>query len=144
MKFRLLLIALGAATLGACSRSPEAPADRGVCWHVVQMKDGKLRFNKLAANQPSIEYCAAQLEHMRTKFLALGGSVTEITGAYQGQYIFIDKRGVFTASSLDTTPFLLLVRTGDGRLAVPGAMPQPPDEPEQTGPRTIQVPPAPH
>jgi len=45
-------------------------------------------------------------------------------GAYQGNFIFIQREGVFTAPSLEEHAYLALVRTGDGRLAIPGAMPQ--------------------
>lgn len=121
---------LGAAasllSLAACQKTLDAPIDTGVCWHLAQFPDGKVRFNRLAANQPDLEHCAAQLEIMRRNFNALGGTQTEITGAYQGQFLFVRPTGVFTAPSLNGYPYLLMVRTGDGRLAVPGAMPQTP------------------
>lgn len=140
---QFLLLGCAAVVLAGCAQSQEAPADRGVCWHAVQGKDGKIRFNKLADNVPSIEYCAAALERMRVKFLGLGGSATEITGAYQGWYVFVDKAGVSTAPSLTAAAQTLLVRTGDGRLAVPGAMPQQPDAPDTPQSHTINVPPPP-
>jgi len=62
---------------------------------------------------------------MRIKFLTLGGSAQEILGAYQSNYIFIQRAGVFASTSLDGPRYIALVRTGDGRLAIPGAMPQP-------------------
>jgi hypothetical protein len=91
---------------------------------MVQLKDGKYRFNQLAKNQPDLEHCAAQLEIMRVRFNRLGADEQEVTGAYQGQFIFIDPRGVFTGRTLDGTHYPALVRTGDGRLAVPGAVRQ--------------------
>ncbi len=91
---------------------------------MVQSKAGKISFFKVAQNQPNLEHCAAALEVMRLHFLALGGSVQELDGAYQGQFLFLQKEGVFTATSLTSTPYLALVRTGDGRLAIPGAIPQ--------------------
>jgi hypothetical protein len=91
---------------------------------MVQQKTGKPRFFKLSQNQPDLEHCAANLEAMRLKFLRMGGGLDEVDGAYQGEFIFIDKRGVFTAQSLDAIPFPTLVRTGDGRLAQPGAASQ--------------------
>jgi len=140
---QFFLLGCAAIVLAGCAKSQEAPADRGVCWHAVQGKDGKIRFNKLADNVPSIEYCAAALERMRVKFLGLGGTASEITGAYQSWYIFIDKTGVSTAPSLTAATQTLLVRTGDGRLAVPGAMPQQPDAPALPQSHTINVPPPP-
>lgn len=120
----LAAAALAAPILLACSPSVQAPADPGVCWHMVQDKAGKIHFYKVAEGQPNLEHCAAALEAMRLHFLSLGGSYEEIDGAYQGQFLFLEKEGVFTAASLNTTPYLALVRTGDGRLAIPGAVQQ--------------------
>jgi hypothetical protein len=125
MRARLPLLALFAALgLGACQKALDAPMDRGVCWHLAQFPDGKVRFNKLAEGQPDLEHCAAQLEMMRLRFRALGSTQTDITGAYQGQFLFLDPDGVFTAQSYTGYKYPFMVRTGDGRLAVPGAMPE--------------------
>lgn len=123
----LILVASAAAlALGACQKRVTPPNDPGVCYHVVPNKDGSLKFNRLVANVPDLEHCAANLEAMRIKFLRMGGSNREITGAYQGAFIFIQREGVFVAPSLQEHPYLALVRTGDGRLAIPGAVQQPP------------------
>ena len=126
MTRHVLFATLAAIAVAGCSQSVQAPTDTGVCWHVVQDKAGKLRFNKLAEHQPSVEYCAARLEQMRIHFLALGGTASEVIGAYQGQYIFVQKEGIMSADKLDGIPYTLLVRSGDGRLVMPGAMPQSP------------------
>ena len=115
----LAAIAAGLA-LQACAPAVEAPADRGVCFHVQPVKDHKLRFNKLSENESDLEHCAARLEAMRLQFLRLGGSSTEIWGSFQGQFLFIRPEGVFTASSLTTTPYLALIRAPGGRLVTPG------------------------
>ena len=121
----LVVAILALAGLAACAPpSVEAPTDVGVCWHMVATKGGKVRFLKVAEHQPNLEHCAANLEAMRLHFLNLGGDTTEVDGAFQGQFLFIDPRGIFTASDLNKTPYLALVRTDDGRLAVPGAVPQ--------------------
>ena len=78
--------------------------------------------------QPDLEHCAAQLEMMRLRFLGLGSTQSEITGAYQGQFLFLQKEGVFTAQAVDGYRYPFMVRTGDGRLAVPGAMPMMPEQ----------------
>ena len=114
---------IGGLCLAACTKQLQAPTDRGVCWALAQLPNGTTRFNKLAENQPDLEHCAAQLEMMRLRFRALGSTQTQLTGAYQGQFIFIAPEGVFTAQSYDGYRFPFLVRTGDGRLAMPGAMP---------------------
>jgi hypothetical protein len=46
-----------------------------------------------------------------------------MTGAFQGQFLFLQPEGIFTSQSLTSGRYLLLVRTGDGRLAKPGVMP---------------------
>ncbi|MDB5482810.1 MAG: hypothetical protein JWO83_3863 [Caulobacteraceae bacterium] len=110
--------------LAACSPSLEAPRDTGVCWHMVTDNQGKPKFNRLADRQPDLEHCAAQLEMMRLRFRVLGLNQNRLTGAYQGQFLFIQPEGVFTAQSYNGYHYPFMVRTGDGRLAVPGAMPQ--------------------
>ena len=120
----LLTAGVSAAVLTACGGGGvEAPFEPGVCFAVETGAEGEAPvFNKLAEDQPQIEHCAARLEEMRLRFLRQGGSRQEITGAYQGQYIFIDREGVWIGKSLDGSRFILLARTGDGRLAVPGAI----------------------
>jgi hypothetical protein len=117
-----LLTLLG---LAACAPEVEAPTDRGVCWRMITPKGGKPKFLKLTENQSDLEHCAANLEAVRIKIRSMGGTIDEVDGAYQGEFIFIDKHGVFVAPSLNATPFPALVRTGDGRLGIPGSAPQP-------------------
>jgi len=127
MLVRTALVAgLSILALSACSKRTLPPGGQGVCWHVVKDKSGELKFNKLKANVPTLEHCAAELESMRIRFLRMGGTVREVTGAYMGNFIFVERQGIFTAPSLEEHPYLALVRTGDGRLAVPGAMPRAP------------------
>ena len=120
-------VALAALALGvaACAqKGVEAPTEAGVCYHVVLAEDGKSapQINVVARDQPQIEFCAARLEEVRLRFLRMGGSRQEITGSYQGQFIFIDRTGVKFSKSLDGARFFALARTGDGRLAIPGAI----------------------
>jgi hypothetical protein len=124
---RLVSLGLGLFALfalAACSPSLDAPRETGVCWHLVSDNAGKPKFNRLAESQPDLEHCAAQLEMMRLRFRGLGLSQDRVTGAYQGQFLFIQPEGVFTAQSYNGYHYPFMVRTGDGRLAVPGAMPQ--------------------
>ncbi len=127
MKLRSLAAAvLGLAAiagLAACSKQLEAPTNRGLCWHMVRLADGKTRFNRVASNIDSIEKCAVELESMRLRFLSLGGQNQEIVGAYQGQFLFLQREGIFVGPGLRGGRYLLLVPTGDGRLAKPGVMP---------------------
>jgi hypothetical protein len=119
----VLPVAALALVLANCSQAPEAPADTGVCWHVVFDKEGAPKFNRLASGVKNLESCAAALEGMRIRFARMGGA-EEVVGAYQGQYLFLERIGVRTSTSLTGGRYVALVRTGDGRLAIPGAMPQ--------------------
>ncbi len=119
-----MILAFAAGALSACGASVEAPTDRGVCWHMVKPPGGKIKFNVLARNQPDLEHCAAELEKMRLSFRALGLNSTQVVGAYQGQFLFLEREGVFTSQGLDAYQYPFMVRTGDGRLAMPGAMPE--------------------
>lgn len=125
MRTPVLLAAVAAPLiLTACEKAHQAPRDQGVCYHVVPADDaeGAPKLNVVARNQPQIEFCAARLEEVRLRFLRLGGSNQEIVGAYQGQYIFVDRGGVSFSKSLTGNRFFALARTGDGRLAIPGAI----------------------
>lgn len=132
MKALQTIAALSAASLLAgCDNRVKAPTDAGVCFAVAMPEDGgkEPRFNVLARDQPQIEYCAARLEEMRVNFLRMGGSNRDVIGAYQGQFIFINRDGVYFARSLEGVRFFALARTGDGRLAVPGAIERAPAAP---------------
>ena len=120
--FFVLLVPIA---VGGCVKSLEAPTNPGVCWHLVSGDNGKPKFNRLADHQPDLEHCAAQLEMMRLRFQALGLSQEKVAGAYQGQFLFLQREGVFTSQTYEGYRYPFMVRTGDGRLAIPGAMPQP-------------------
>ena len=104
-----------------CAPSVHAPEDRGVCWHMVHSKDGKDKFNRVADNVPNLESCMAKLEALRLSFLAHGGNRYNISGDYQGQFIFINQNGIFSSQEVDGPQYPALVRSGDGRLVVPGS-----------------------
>ncbi len=126
----VLAAGVGLLALGACQNTTEAPFDAGVCYAVELGKEGEEpTFNVVARDQPQIEFCAARLEEMRLRFLGLGGNRREVTGSYQGQFIFIDRAGVSFGKTLEGPRFMALARTGDGRLAIPGAIQQEVDAP---------------
>jgi hypothetical protein len=124
------LVAVLACTsvLSACSpKGVQAPEERGGCWHTVFFKGGEeVKFNKIGSNVRNLESCAAILEGMRMRFGTLAGQRELVVGAYQGQYIFLQREGVLTSNSLTGARYVAMVRTGDGRLAIPGAMPPAP------------------
>ena len=124
-----LSVALMAAGLAACEKPIAAPDDRGVCWHAIPQQDGTIKFNKLASNVENMETCAATLEGMRIRFMRLGSANTDVIGAYQNNFLFLQKEGVFYGRTTTSGRFPFLVRTGDGRLAIPGAMKQDPANP---------------
>jgi hypothetical protein len=117
-----LAIAASALGLSACEKAFEAPLDRGVCYHMGFLPDGGYKFNVVARNIDTIEKCAAQLEGMRVRFLRLGGQNAEMIGAYQGSFIHLRRGGIFRAQKWNGNQYLLLVRSGDGRLVNPGAV----------------------
>lgn len=130
-----LVLILAASALAGCGEpQTRAPDARGVCYSVVPGEGGQPpRFNVVARDQPQIEHCAARLEEMRVRFLRLGGSNREVIGAYNGQFLFIDRRGVFFGKTLEGSRFFALARTGDGRLAIPGAIQREVDGPGAGG-----------
>ncbi len=119
------VLALGVASLGlsGCVKATRAPFDQGVCNHVIEKKDGTLQFNSVERNVPNMETCAATLEGMRIRFLRMGLRKEQLTGSYQGKFIFVEREGIYLGDSYEGARFMSLVRTGDGRLAVPGALP---------------------
>ena len=121
--FAIAAALLTGASLSACEKQIEAPTDRGVCWQMVQPPNVPPKFNQLATGTPDLEHCAGELEKMRVSFQSLGVPQGDITGAYQGQFLFLNRYGVFTSERLTGYHYPFMVRTGDGRLAVPGAMP---------------------
>ncbi|MGA2951734.1 MAG: hypothetical protein ABSD80_05810 [Caulobacteraceae bacterium] len=124
MRPALLIVLASGVALAACDKQIDAPTQAGVCWKMERPPNAPPKFNALASGVPDLEHCAAQLESNRIRVQSLGLPQTEATGAYQGQFLFIDRRGVFTAQTYKGYQYPFMVRTGDGRLAVPGAMPQ--------------------
>ncbi|ATQ43446.1 hypothetical protein [Caulobacter mirabilis] len=117
------VLAVSAVALAACGKPTlEAPLDTGVCYHVGTKTDGTHQFNVVARNMPNIENCAAQLEGMRLRFLRMGGQTREMAGAYQGSFIMLRRDGIYRAQKWGGTEYLMLVRSGDGRLIMPGAV----------------------
>lgn len=118
-----LLAAWAVMGLSACdSNRLEAPKDRGVCYHIGFPKDKPPKFNVVKRDLESIEYCAAHLDNLRINFLRLGSPRTSIVGSYQGQFLFVDSRGVKVGQTYEGPRFVLLVKVPDGRLVMPGTI----------------------
>jgi hypothetical protein len=120
-------LVITAGALSACQTQVQAPDEAGVCWHMVTLQDGKTRFNPLARNVRDIEHCAAALEAMRLEFNRLGQTNEEVVGGYQGNFVWLEREGVFISQTLNGSRFPAMVRSGDGRLVIPGAVEQPPE-----------------
>lgn len=119
----VLALGVGAIALSGCVKQTKAPFDQGICNHVIEKNDGTLQFNPVERNVPNMETCAATLEGMRIRFMRMGLRRERLTGSYQGKFIFVEKEGIYLGDSYEGARFMSLVRTGDGRLAVPGALP---------------------
>lgn len=119
-------VVAAAAALVACQPALEVPRETGVCYQVINPNDREtIDFVAVARDQPNIEQCAARLEESRVRFARMGTTPpAELVGVYQGRFLFIDRAGVWAAQKLDGGRYFMLSRTGDGRLAVPGAIAQ--------------------
>jgi hypothetical protein len=53
----------------------------------------------------------------------MGGTSRELTGAYQGSYIFLKQEGIYRAKRYEGARYMALVRY-NGKLVIPGAVPQ--------------------
>ena len=103
---------------GACGeKQVESPTLRGACWHMVAKGEEPPKFNRLPGAYPSMEFCAAALETVR-----ITGGRQQVIGGYQGRFIFASARGIYVGKTLKGARYMALVRTGDGRLSVPGAV----------------------
>lgn len=133
MKIPVALVLMLALT--ACSSEKiKAPRDARVCYYIAQQADGAIRNNVVARNVKNIEECAVELERMRLRFLRMGGTKDEILGAYQGNFVFMTRQGIFTSKRIEGMRYLLMVRA-NGKLVMPGAIvrrqPNAPDLPPE-------------
>jgi len=122
----LALTLIAALALSACEKKGlqiEAPTQRGVCWHLADKTGGGINVNKVDENIKSLELCAAKLEIMRLSFMRMGLTTENLVGAYQGNFIFLNYKGIYTAKKFDGARYLVLVRY-NGKLVVPGAVPR--------------------
>ncbi len=122
--------------LASCQKAgPKAPLDTGVCYQVGFPASGDVKYNVVARNQPSIEYCAAQLFKLRLEFLKQGVSRKIIYGAYQGNFLFVDAKLVKFSRTLDGRRMTLLVKhPREDRLIVPGSIVEDRTPPQPSGP----------
>ena len=79
--------------LAGCE-GPAAPQAKGVCWRDALPGAPSPDFRALARNVDTLEDCAAELEAIHLQ------SGADVRGAYQGAFIFVDRRKVASASHL--------------------------------------------
>lgn len=89
-------LASGLLVLSACSSSLEPPTNTMVCWRLVTGKDGQPTFALVSNGVRNLETCAAHLEAV-----SLRENKAELTGAYQGQFIFITPDLIQSSMHLD-------------------------------------------
>ena len=97
--------AAGAAVLlilAACDSAPSAPTNPGYCWRLTTDKAGKADFAPISIGDKNLESCAAHLEAT-----AMRETKTSLTGAYQGQFIFITPAMVQSGLHLDGVRYRL-------------------------------------
>lgn len=122
----LVAAAASLLALAGCAKQIAAPTTTGVCWQAIPLKNGDIRFNKVSEHEPNMESCAAALEGMRLRFLTLGGNNREVIGAYQGNFLFLERNGIFMSQRFNGNRYFALGRTADGRLATAAALSQQP------------------
>ena len=120
--FLCLAMAAVAGLSGCYANEPKPPLHAGVCYYMTRAKTGAYRFAVVNPKVADLEHCAGDLEIMRERFISLGGSRYEVWGVYQGQYIYINRVGLFSSQFVNGPQYPLLVRTGDGRLVRPGTV----------------------
>jgi hypothetical protein len=106
-------------TLSGCA-GPAPHGDPNVCYQLTFPKAQPPRYVVVARNVGKLEDCAGKLEGIRINFLRLGGSIHEISGAYNDQFLFLDPSGVYASTTLTGPRYIVMQRTSDGRLVRPG------------------------
>ncbi len=96
------VVASALLTLAACDGSPEAPTNVGVCWRLATGADGKATFAPVSTTARNLETCGAHLEAV-----SLRENRPTLTGAYQGQFLFITPAMVQTGQRLHGSRYRL-------------------------------------
>jgi hypothetical protein len=112
------LAAAGLALSGCAGPTPHGA--QNVCYQLAFPKGQPPRYVEVARNVAKLEDCAGKLEGIRINFLRLGGSIHEIAGAYNDEFLFLDPSGVYASTTLTGPRYAVMQRTSDGRLVRPG------------------------
>jgi hypothetical protein len=104
-------ILLGAALgLQGCDSSPGAPTNVGYCWRLSGASSSP-GFTPVSNGVGNLESCAAHLEA-----LSLREKRPTLTGAFQGQYIFITPQMVQSSMRLDGARYRLFDASTRGKI----------------------------
>jgi hypothetical protein len=91
----------------ACSAPADAPAQAGMCWIAARASGpaaarAKPHFVLLSRGDPNLETCAMHLELTR-----ISKRRPTVFGAFQGQYVFVDRETIASSESLSGQRFSL-------------------------------------
>ena len=86
----------------ACDDPNAAPTNVGICWRASVGADGKADFTPVSNTARNLESCGAHLEAV-----AMRENKTDLTGAYQGQFIFITPKMVQSGLHLNGVRYRL-------------------------------------
>lgn len=97
-------IAAGLLALAGCSPVADAPDQLGICWRQAgpTPAGAKPRFALLSRGDANLETCAMHLELTR-----ISKHRPDIFGAFQGQYVFVDRETIASSESLTGQRFSL-------------------------------------
>ena len=90
---RALIGVAGLLALAACEEPLKPPLHTGVCWRLAQAMNGRQDFKPMSNSVANLQACAVQLEGLHLKHKVA------MTGAYQGQIIFVTDEAVTAAAS---------------------------------------------
>ncbi|CAN5573341.1 hypothetical protein BH10PSE5_BH10PSE5_21360 [soil metagenome] len=83
----------GLLALAACEKPLKPPPHTGVCWRLAPAMNGRQDFKPMSNSVPNLQACAVQLEGLHLKH------GVPMTGAYQGQIIYVTDADVVAAAS---------------------------------------------
>ena len=90
---RAMIGVMALLCLAACDRPLKPPLHTGVCWRLAPAMNGTQDFRPMSNSVPNLQACAIQLEGLRLRHGA------PVTGAYQGQIIYVTDRVIEAAAS---------------------------------------------
>ena len=83
----------GLLALTGCEKPLTPPTHTGVCWRLAEAMNGRSDFRPLRTEVPTLQACAVLLEGLHV------AHKVPITGAYQGQIIYVTDAEITAAAS---------------------------------------------